>query len=186
MLSHGRSILKHPLGESTALPAYGTRIMVQLSSLVALGLILFLFEALLPHPLPWVKLGLSNIISLLTLYIFGLRATLVVVFSRVTLGSLILGTLLNPTFLFALCGGTASALVMGLVKQGFSNHLSVIGISILGALAHNLAQLFLAYLLFVKRVEILYLMPIMLFSSVISGFVIGLIAHFLLEIRKKS
>ena len=186
MLSHGRSALEHPLGKSTVLPVSGTRIMVQLSFLVALGLILFLFEALLPHPLPWVKLGLSNIITLLTLYIFGLRATLVVVFSRVTLGSLILGTILNPTFLFALCGGTASALVMGLVKGRFSSYFSVIGISILGALAHNLTQLCLACLLFVKRVEILYLIPIMLLSSVTSGFIIGLIAHFLLEIRKKS
>ena len=66
---------------------------IQLSLIVAVGLVLFLFESFIPRPLPWLKPGLANIATLFTLYTFDLRCALTVTLLRILLGSLIIGSL---------------------------------------------------------------------------------------------
>ncbi len=152
---------------------------VQLSLLVAVAISIYTVESLLPSPLPWVRLGLSNAIVLLSIVGFGFRGGLLVSVLRTLLGSLVIGTFLSPAFLFALVGGVSSALLMGTVYRFLPRTFSLVGISILGALTHNGVQLTLASLLFIKRAEVLLLLPLFGLLSVSTGAVTGAVAHWL-------
>ena len=68
------------------------------SLIVALGMFLHRLEILIPRPSPWIKLGLANVMTLVTLIFFGLRDALTVTLLRIILGSIIGGTFLSPTF----------------------------------------------------------------------------------------
>jgi heptaprenyl diphosphate synthase len=72
-----------------------------LSLIVALGVVLHRLEILIPLPSPWIKLGLANVMTLVTLIFFGLRDALTVTLLRIMLGSIIGGTFLSPTFFWA-------------------------------------------------------------------------------------
>lgn len=152
---------------------------IQLSLLVAVAVSIYTVESLLPNPLPWMRLGLSNAIVLLSIVGFGFRGGLLVSVLRTLLGSLVIGTFLSPAFLFALAGGVSSAVLMGTVYRFLPRTFSLVGISILGALTHNAVQLTLASLLFIKRAEILFLLPIFGLLSVSTGAVTGGVAHWL-------
>jgi heptaprenyl diphosphate synthase len=151
------------------------RKLVRLSLLVSVGLILYIFEAHIPQPLPWARIGLANLVTIMALVWWGFWEALMVLLVRVLLGSLFTGTILSPVFPFALVGGLASVFTMGLVWRYLSPALSVIGISVLGALAHNVAQLYLAYRLYVHRAELFYLIPPVLLSALLTGCITGLI-----------
>ena len=69
-----------------------------LSLIVALGMVLHRLEILIPLPSPWIKLGLANVMTLVTLIFFGLRDAVTVTLLRIMLGSIIGGTFLSPTF----------------------------------------------------------------------------------------
>lgn len=152
-----------------------------LALLLAVGLILFVFESYLPRPLPWVKPGLSNVVSLLALYWFGFPSAVLVTLLRVFLGAMILGTMFNPLFLLSLGGGLAAVLSMGFVFALAKNYLSPIGVSVIGAFFHILTQLMLATLILIHRLEFLHFLPMMLVSAVITGIVVGLLARILIE-----
>lgn len=155
--------------------------LTRLSLLIGLGLILFLFESLIPRPLPWLKPGLAHVATLLALYTMGNRAAFIVVIFRVLLGSLLMGALFNPTFILGFSGGLAATLFMAITKKYLSSLFSIFGISIIGAVVHNLTQLILVEIIIVQRVEIFYLAPIMMMSSVFTGFVVALISYFFLS-----
>ena len=69
-----------------------------LSLIVALGVVLHRLEILIPLPSPWIKLGLANVMTLVTLIFFGLLDAVTVTLLRIMLGSIIGGTFLSPTF----------------------------------------------------------------------------------------
>ena len=69
-----------------------------LSLIVALGVVLHRLEILIPLPSPWIKLGLANVMTLVTLIFFGLRDAVTVTLLRIMLGSIVGGTFLSPTF----------------------------------------------------------------------------------------
>ncbi|MFQ5753061.1 MAG: Gx transporter family protein, partial [bacterium] len=112
--------------------------VTRIAVLVAGGLILFLFESAIPRPLPWLKPGLSNLVTLIAFYLFGFRIAFVIMLLRVVTGAFILGTLFNPVFLFGLSGGIVATGMMGLFYFYFKKIFSILGISILGAFTHNL------------------------------------------------
>jgi heptaprenyl diphosphate synthase len=145
------------------------------------GLVMFLFEAILPRPLPWAKPGLANVATLLTLYLLGAASAWAVTLLRVLLGSFFIGSFLNPGFWLSLAGGCAATAVMLTLKKHASAQFSVIGISLAGALAHVLAQIAVAGWLIVRRVEIVYLLPAMLWPALFAGLVVGVAAFLLLE-----
>ena len=153
--------------------------IVLLSLFVSTGLILFIFEAYIPRPLPWLKPGLANIATLLTLYLFDFRAALLVVILRVVIGSLLVGTFLNPAFILAIGGGVMATVVMAFVKHFFARTFSILGISILGAVTHNLVQLLLVYVLIVTQKVIFKLLPLMMISALVSGTIVAIITYYL-------
>ena len=83
-----------------------------LSLIVALGVVLHRLEILIPLPSSWIKLGLANVMTLVTLIFFGLRDAVMVTLLRIMLGSIVGGTFLSPTFFLSLSGGVTSVFVM--------------------------------------------------------------------------
>ncbi|OQX95114.1 hypothetical protein B6I21_07130, partial [candidate division KSB1 bacterium 4572_119] len=128
--------------------------LIRLALLIGIGLILFMFESLIPRPLPWVKPGLAHVATLIALFTLGNAAALIVVIGRVLIGSLLLGTLLNPTFLLSISGGLCATFIMIFLKKNFPKTFSIFGISISGAVIHNLTQLLIVELLIVQKAEI--------------------------------
>ena len=155
--------------------------LARLSLLVGMGLILFLFESLIPRPLPWLKPGLAHIATLLAIYMMGFSEAIIVVMVRVLVGSLLLGNLFNPTFILSLGGGFTATFAMGVTYRYFSRIFSIFGISILGAVVHNLIQLLLVQILIVHRMEIFYLAPVMILSSLFTGFIVALMSFLLMK-----
>ena len=155
--------------------------LTRLSLLVGLGLILFIFESFIPRPLPWLKPGLAHVATLVALYAYGNRAAFIVVVIRIMLGAIILGTLFNPAFILSFAGGITATLFMAFTKHYLSNIFSIFGISIIGAAIHNLTQLVLVELIIVQKIEIFYLTPLMILSSIFTGFVVALVSHLIIS-----
>jgi len=144
--------------------------------MVATAAILFSVESLIPVPFPWFRLGLANVITLLALKWWGLKESVFIVLLRVVIGSLITGRLLQPLFILSLGGSLAGALGMAGFIRFNQKGLSLIGISIIGSVLKNIAQLILTYLLIISETHLVILAPAMLVASIITGFITGLIA----------
>jgi len=157
------------------------RKLIHLALLISVGLILYIFEAHIPQPLPWVRIGLANMVTLMALVLWGFWEALAVLLLRVLLGSVFTGTILSPVFPFALAGGLAAVMTMGLAWRVLCPPLSVVGASILGALAHNISQLILVYGLYIPRRELFLLLPPILLGALLTGCVIGLIVALVTE-----
>lgn len=148
---------------------YDTRKLVLLSLLVALAIVLRGMEGLIPNPLPWIRIGFANIMTLLAILLFGLKAGMLLTILRVLIASLLFGTFLSPTFLLSFAAGIASTLVMGLCSISGRRLFSPIGLSALGGFTHNLVQLWVAYLILIKHGQILYLFPILSLIGTVTG-----------------
>lgn len=136
--------------------------------LAALALVLSLLEGILPLgllvPLPGIKLGLSNIVTLVALYALGPGGALGVVLCRIATLYLITG---NFTGLFlSLLGALLSWLVMALVAR--CSAFSIYGVSILGAAAHNIGQILGACLL-LGGIGPVYYLPLLLCAGLFTG-----------------
>jgi heptaprenyl diphosphate synthase len=159
----------------------------RIALLSAYAVALHAFESLLPTPIPWLRLGLANIITLVTLLLYGFRAAMVVTLIRVILASLFIGTFLGPAFILSLGGGVTSTLAMGLILSVTPRLFSTIGLSLIGALVHNIAQLVLAYILFIQRIEaILLISPFIILIGALTGTVNGVISDLLIKNLKKT
>lgn len=145
--------------------------------LLALALVLHGLEALLPPPLPvpGVKLGLANLMTVLAMLALGVRAGVMLALARSVLGSLLLGTFLSVGFFLSLGGVIASALVTAVALCWLRPALSLVGVSVLGALAHNTVQLGLAWLWFVHSGVLFFYLPVLWLLAAISGTATGLV-----------
>ena len=154
-----------------------TKKMVFLGLMVGYRLILYILETYIPNPFivffPGAKLGLTNIITLVSLLIFGFKETFIIVTVRVILSSIFAGPM--SYLLFSIGGAYLSLIVMFLVNKikGFS----VIGVSIAGAIAHNMGQLLVASILVENFLMITYL-PFMLATSLVTGLFVGIVSQF--------
>ena len=155
-----------------------TKRLVFLSLLTSLAIVIYVIEAQLPVlvPIPGVKLGLSNMVSLSTLLIFGPAASLSVLMLRIVLGSLLTGSV--SAMFFSLAGGLLSNIGMIVLYVLFKKYISIWVISIIGSILHNIGQLLVAALI-IQNLKIYYYLPILLASGIITGFFVGLGAHFI-------
>lgn len=149
-----------------------TKTLVQNAMLVALALALSYIERFIPLellvPLPGVKLGLANIVTLVALYAFGPNQAFRVVVLRCSLGSLFGGGVTG--LLFSLAGGMLAMGVMALCRR--APLFSVYGVSILGAAAHNIGQVAVAMLLMHSvriGLYLAYLLGVALFTGFATG-----------------
>ena len=152
-----------------------TRQLALCAVLTALALGLSTLENLFPVtlviPLPGVKLGLANIVTVFALYQLGPLPALCILAARCLLGSLFAGN--ASALLFSLLGGTLAMLVMLALSR--LPGLSVYGVSIGGAAAHNCGQIAAACLTLGSMAPLYYL-PILLGASLITGAVTGVAA----------
>jgi len=160
----------------------------RIALLSAYAIAIHSFENLLPTPIPWLRLGIANIITLATLILYGFRAAMMVTLIRVIISSIFIGTFLGPGFIMSFCGGVSSTVAMGIIFSLFPKLFGPVGLSLIGALFHNTAQLFIAYLLFVQQMEaILLLTPLLILLGTITGVMNGFIGGMLIKnISEKS
>jgi heptaprenyl diphosphate synthase len=146
--------------------------------LISLAMILSYIESMLPIPffMPGMKLGLANIVTVVTLYRMGVTGAASVSLLRIILSSLLFGNVFSLAYSFA--GGAFSLGVMILLKK--TGRFAVAGVSISGAVCHNLAQIGVAALL-LETSELLYYLPALLISGAVTGTVIGMLGGLIIK-----
>jgi heptaprenyl diphosphate synthase len=147
--------------------------VARLALLVAVATTLQIAESLIPKPLPWLRLGLANGVTLLAIARLGPRAALALTAVRVFLGALLLGTLGGPAFFLSASGGFAATLVMAGMHRLFAPRVSLLGVSVAGSAAHVAAQLATLGALTGAGAAILALAPVLAASAVPLGLVTG-------------
>ena len=128
------------------------------------------FPLSLAIPIPGIKLGLANIVTVFALYVLGPAQALLILMSRCLLGSVFAGNM--SALIFSLLGGVTAMLVMILLSR--SKKLSVYGVSIGGAAGHNCGQI-AAAMITLGNTAPLYYLPILLGVSLGTGAVTGLV-----------
>ncbi len=146
----------------------------------AAAIVLTVAEAAIPLPLPGVKPGLANIVTLVVLARWGWREAVWVSLLRVLAGSLLLGQFFAPGFFLSLSGALASLVVLGLAMHLPARWFGPVSHSILAAFAHIGAQLVVARLWLVPHDGVFYLLPVFALAAVVFGLVNGLVAARLL------
>ncbi len=168
-----------PAAAAAALPAPARARLSRLADLallVAASLVLFVFESLAPSPLPWLRLGLANVVTVAVLFSDGVAAALLVTLARVLLGSLLVGGFLSPAFLLSISGGLAGLLAMAAARRLAPRALSAVGVSVAGSVGHNVGQLLALSLVFVRTADALRLLPYLVLSATLTGCLTGLLA----------
>ena len=156
-----------------------TRKMTQLSLLTAIALTIFMVEAQIPAllPIPGIKLGLANIITVFAVFAIGPKDAAAVLFVRIFLGAVFAGNF--STILYSAAGGTCAIGVTILLKNILTQkQLWVAGA--LGAIAHSVGQMAMAVMLTSTPGLVAYL-PVMILVSIITGTFTGLCAQFLVN-----
>ena len=139
-------------------------------------------ESLLTLPVPWFRLGLTHIITMIMLPFYGTKFILGIFLVRVIVGSAIVGKLFSPGFLLAFGGGLSATLAMIGIYKIAKKHLSFWGISLVGAWVHNLVQVFIATAV-IQHSSTLLLLPYFLFFAVVTGSINGLLTNRILSWR---
>ena len=147
--------------------------LIFLSLLVSSGLVLSIIENMLPVPIPipGVKLGLVNIVFLLTLVLFGFKEAIIVVIVRGLTMSLATGNISGV--IYSLPSSVISTVVMAIIYKNLSNYFSLIGVSLFGAVAFNTTQISIASII-MQNTSIFTYLPIMSLTSIFTGCFIGL------------
>ncbi|RKD33197.1 Gx transporter family protein [Thermohalobacter berrensis] len=158
--------------------------IIFLALLVALGLALSIIESTIPVPFiaPGAKLGLANIVSLITLVIFGFKSAITVAILRSITFTLATGNF--SSLFYSLSGSVLSVIVMFCIYKYFSSYFSLIGVSIFGAIAHNVAQISVASII-MENIKIFSYLPIMSLTSLFTGYFVGLSSIFITDKFKK-
>ena len=147
----------------------------------AAAIVLTVAEAAIPLPLPGVKPGLGNIITLVVLARWGWRDAAWVALLRVLVGSLLLGQFLAPGFFLSLAGALLSLAALGLASRLPKRWFGPVSHSVLAAFAHIGGQLIVARLWLVPHDGVFYLVPVFALAATLFGLVNGLVAARLLD-----
>lgn len=132
----------------------------------AVALVLSFLETLIPNmvPIPGFKIGLANFAVLLALYLFGFKEAVIVDLARIILAALLFGSFFS--FFYALSGAVCALIIELIIKK--TDKFSPIGVSVFGAVFHNIGQFIVAVIL-IKSLGILYYLPFTLLFCVLSG-----------------
>ncbi len=153
--------------------------LTHIAVLVAFAVVIHTVEAALPVPMPvpGVRLGLANVITLLAISLFGFRSGLLVAVLRTVLGSLLIGHFLGFGFWLSLSGGLVSSLAMAAVMPlVHCGQATLITASVLGAAVHNLVQIAVASAIIGNFALFRGYYPLLLLLAVPTGIVTGLAA----------
>jgi heptaprenyl diphosphate synthase len=158
--------------------------LTTLAVLLAISIVLSIVESMLPViPVPGVKLGLANVVTLLILFLYGDKDAFTLLFLRIVLVGLLRGNIFSVTFFLSLSGGMTAYVMMWSFKH--LNRFGTVGISIMGAFGHSVGQIVMAIFL-IERRELLLYFPYILVLSVITGIFTGLITNRALSIMQRA
>lgn len=154
-----------------------TKKLTTLSLLTALSLILFIIESAIPPliPIPGIKLGLANIITLFILSQGSFRDAAMVLFVRIVLSSVFAGQAVY--FLYSIAGGVCCLLAMTGMNWFLQKRFLYLT-SIIGAIFHNIGQIMAACLI-VQSFSMTAYLPVLLLSGILTGLFTGLCSHYL-------
>ena len=156
-----------------------TRKIALLAVLTAAALTIFVLEAQIPPivPLPGVKLGLANVITLFTLVTLGRRDAFFVMMMRVILGSIFAGS--AASFIYSAAGAFVCFGFMSAASAVLKDK-AVWLISVIGAIGHNIGQIGAA-LFMTQTVGVIWYLPVLIISAVITGVFTGLVTQKLVK-----
>ena len=161
-----------------------TRKLALMALFVAIALTIFMIESQLPPiaPIPGVKLGLANVVTLTAMLLLGRKEAGAILAVRILMGAVFAGS--PASLLYSAAGGFLAYLVMCLtVKRFAENQLWIV--SALAGVAHNAGQL-LACVLIVQTPGVFAYAPILATSGVITGCFTGFAAMYLTRVLRKS
>ena len=163
--------------------------MIYIGILVSMALVLSLIERMLPIPFiaPGAKLGLANLIIVISVYTLdSYKDSFIVLILRMLLSSLLGGSI--SSLLYSISGGVLSFIITILVKHLGGRYVSIIGVSTSAAVFHNVGQLFAASIIFKnlniffqKKWEVKKYLPILSIAGIGTGIFIGLSANYILN-----
>ena len=150
--------------------------------LTAGAIVIGIIESFIPSiGIPGVKLGLANIIILITLYELGIIEALFVDLARVFIVGLLRGTIFTMGFFMSLTGAIFSLGIMILFYL-LIKKFSIIGVSVIGALFHVFGQILVAWL-FLSTPYILYYLPVIAISAIVTGVFVGITANLIIKTK---
>lgn len=155
------------------------KIIARLALLTAIALIIFIIELQIPNliPIPGVKLGLANIVTVYAVYKYSAKETLAIVVTRVVLGSVFGGNI--SAIMYSMAGALLCLAGMLLIKRMIP--LKYIWLSsILGAILHNTGQIIVAVII-MRSFAVISIYPFLLTAGCIAGAFTGLCAQFLIK-----
>ncbi len=155
----------------------------RVAKLAAFAIGLHLLEAILPSPLPGVKPGLANIVTLFVLYRFDFATAAWVSLLRVFASSLLLGNFLSPAFALSLSGALLSLALLFIAQYLPRRYFSAVTLSVLAAFAHMTGQLLVVRVWLIPNAGVAYLIPIFMAAALVFGVVNGLLTNYLLSIN---
>lgn len=158
---------------------FGAKRLATLSVLTAMGLIMFMVESLFPPLfLPGAKMGLSNIFSMLALYLLGPVEAFVVIVVRTVLGSMFTGNM--STLMYSLTAGIVSVVVSSVLVEFVYPRVSIVAVSIVSAVMHNLTQN-VVFCLVSNTPQMFSYMPWLALLGVLAGIIVGFAVWFILK-----
>jgi heptaprenyl diphosphate synthase len=155
----------------------------RVAKLAAFAIALHMVEAVIPSPLPGVKPGLANIVTLYVLLQYGFATAAWVSILRVFASSLLMGQFLSPTFALSLSGALLSLSALWAAQYLPRRYFSAVTLSILGAFAHMAGQLIVVRLWLIPHASVTYLIPIFALAALFFGLINGLITARLLQMK---
>ena len=156
-----------------------TRKLTRMALLTAIALTIFMVEAQIPAlvPVPGVKLGLANIVTVFAVYTMGSKEGALILAARIFLGAVFAGNF--STIFYSAAGGACAILVtIGLKRILTQSQLWVAGA--LGAVAHAAGQMAMAIAITATPGLIVYL-PVLIVTSIITGLFTGFCAQLLVK-----
>lgn len=146
--------------------------------MVALAFVFSYFESLIPFNfgIPGVKLGLANLVVVVALYIMKPSQAFSISLIRIFLTSLTFGNI-TVSLPYSLCGGILSFVVMYLAKK---TKLSILGVSMLGGICHNIGQIIVAALI-METPNIAYYLPVLLVAGLLTGLLLGVVSKIVID-----
>ena len=158
---------------------FSARRVATLGVLTAMGLIMFMIESLFPPLLlPGAKMGLSNIFSLLTVIVLGPVEAIVLVVIRTVLGSIFTGNI--STLMYSLTAGLVSVVVSIILVEFVYPKISIVAISVVSAIMHNLTQN-VVFCLVSNTPEMFGYMPWLALLGIVAGIIVGFAVWFILR-----
>ena len=154
--------------------------LIRLAFFTAFAVSVYVLDTLIPKPLPFMRLGLANIVVLLLLLANDLSSAIVVTFAKTIIGGFFSGALISPTTILSLSGGAFAILVMYLAMKSIIPF-SIIGISVCGAVIHNITQIVLVRFILIKSTTIFYLTPLLIILGIATGIITGYLTYLIQE-----